>query len=824
MAGKKDFVFKDSAESKLLTRDNHYVPQWYQKEFIQDGAKLYYLDLSPDEIKLPDGTIKHHNDLKMLPPSKCFFEYDLYTTFFGPFISDLIERRLFGEIDGVGMKAIKTLVDGDEIDRHHYFLNVFRYLDAQKTRTPKGLSWLKQQYEGLDQITLMAELQAIQQMNCTMWLEGTREIVSAEASDTKFIISDHPVTIYNYSCPPDSSDDPQVAFKASQTIFALDENNCLILTNLEFAEDPGLKDPMNKRTNARNFGNTMVNTREFLRDRRLTEHQVREINYVIKQRARRYVAAARKEWLYPEQDENIKWENIRETLLPPSDKVYRFGGEMFMGTKDGKVHYQDAYGRTADISYLNKEVPKVKIRANWLCPCGQGNKYKNCCRDKQPSKRPSWEVFSVRERNLIFQAEINEILGFNKGKQWNDIRRTLSSEQVREIHLLYGSLWPSQTDILALLPKSDGKLRAVYSGVIDVRSITKYITTATLYFDEVIIQHPFINPNNLKSEYSPVENPAGFRQQTLTNLALFMALEDFIQAGKVNLVPDPGLFNHHLLFGSIDSATARRSAITHINEHDFKTLGDLMQDDYERMVYSLSPAQKRAHIEDKFPDASEKLINQLIERLEEKRLADPLALLQDDLFGNGGQISINTLAPNFEMTLFLAQITGALILTESQTRWEEFLSAQYPDGELTATKWKVLIDGIAGLNFPFDQGAASAHFLWREGSFGKMRTAWQALYDNVFNDCGVDVSSASQLLLDSLNMACENAVKEIGQAAHKYAELDHGQYGFYAQFNCIIPEGGIVNRQVQRFLLTSGLDEYAKKVPMAILLRPKKSN
>jgi hypothetical protein len=49
---------------------------------------------------------------------------------------------------------------------------------------------------------LMGEMQELRQMHCTMWLEAAREIVSAEASDVKFILTDHPVTIYNAQCPP----------------------------------------------------------------------------------------------------------------------------------------------------------------------------------------------------------------------------------------------------------------------------------------------------------------------------------------------------------------------------------------------------------------------------------------------------------------------------------------------------------------------------------------------------------------------------------------------------------------------------------------------
>ena len=66
---------------------------------------------------------------------------------------------------------------------------------------------------------------------CTIWTEGVREIISADDADVKFIISDHPVTIYNHAVPPDArtcaySHDPTIALKASQTIFPLTRDFC----------------------------------------------------------------------------------------------------------------------------------------------------------------------------------------------------------------------------------------------------------------------------------------------------------------------------------------------------------------------------------------------------------------------------------------------------------------------------------------------------------------------------------------------------------------------------------------------------------------------
>lgn len=86
MAGNKDFVLPHDPGTGDLTRDNHYVPHWYQRGFLRGSDQLHYLNLYPDRKKLADGRVITYNDRQLLPPSKCFAEHDLYTTFFGPFM------------------------------------------------------------------------------------------------------------------------------------------------------------------------------------------------------------------------------------------------------------------------------------------------------------------------------------------------------------------------------------------------------------------------------------------------------------------------------------------------------------------------------------------------------------------------------------------------------------------------------------------------------------------------------------------------------------------------------------------------------------------
>lgn len=349
--------------SRQVIRHNHYVPIWYQKGFVVGtGTSLNYLDLNPPTTVLPDGRAIAGRPLTYRAPKSCFWSEDLYTTRFGGTLNDEIERFLFGAIDDFGARAVRAFASGDLAAIHKLFQHFFEYLDAQKLRTPKGLDWIKSKYPNLTQTNLMVEMQGLRRMHCTMWHESVREIVSAEQSDVKFIITDHPVTVYNAICPPTSlackyPDDPAIELKGSQTVFALDANHCLILSNLEYAKNPTNVDLKAPRTHARYGGQSIARTDAFIRTRKLTSNEVGSINRLLKARAHKYIAASEKAWLEPEKVDSSPWEMIGKTLLPPSNELWHFGGETYIGYEDGSIHYQDQFGRTSRAhEYLRKSV------------------------------------------------------------------------------------------------------------------------------------------------------------------------------------------------------------------------------------------------------------------------------------------------------------------------------------------------------------------------------------------------------------------------------------------------------------------------------------
>jgi hypothetical protein len=799
------------------TRDNHYVPEWYQKGFLSGKSnQLHYLDITPDTKRLPDGLIITMNCRSIRPTSKCFYQTDLYTTFFGGYINDEIERILFGQIDSTGAKAVRAFIGADMVEWHNHFPNFFSYIDSQKIRTPKGLDWIKIHYPNLNQIDLMLEMQAVRNMHCTLWTEGVREIVSAKNSDVKFIISDHPVTVYNYACDPTSKqclypDDPSIAQKGTQTIFPLNNDHCLILTNLEYAKNPNNQDPTEKRTNARFVRQSMVRTDAFIRTRNLNENEISTINLILKRRARRYIAAQKEEWLYPEKRISSGWSDMKEVLLPPENELYHFGGELYAGFKDGGTYYQDAFGRTMpENKYLIKTNKKNKIGSNDPCGCGSGKKYKKCCMNKKEEDRTTWDVLSIRERNLVLYNGVQNILGFNKGKNWDDVRRELSNEQIIKIHKLYGSLWPIDTDIFSLLPKPDNTLRALYTGMIDPRMTTLFALGAVPYFDEVLIQHPFINPGAIKPEFSPVDSPHQHKHQMLKNLLLFLYLQPFIESGVINFIPDPCFFDQHLHRQMLDMAEQRRSGMK-MNKHEADRYMKLCEDDFSRTIRLLPKEHRISQIRKAMPELSAEQIEELLQYMEKMNQKDPLSLLQDSALSEGGQLMMMSMTPNFEMSLFIAQATGSIILTDSETRWEELKAAQYKENGIVSHPWSDLSNFLNNLKYYFSADPEKNFIHRMNGNFGSLRKVFREIYSTIQNNQNVQDAILIERLKKEVKISLETAVRSYDT---------NKQFTFDVKMNFLMPKGGFTDNNVQRLLLKSGSEKHLSNAPMVIFVEP----
>lgn len=798
-------------------RNNHYVPQWYQEGFFEpDNNSLQLLDLAPPRRTLPDGRVITERDQFTAPTSRSFVQQDLYSTIFGSATSDEIERKLFGAIDAKGAQAIRAYCGDDVAEWHRHFQTLFEFIDIQKLRTPKGLDWLKGQYPELSQNELMYEMQGIRMLNCTIWTEGVREIVSAEAAGTKFLVSDHPVTIYNHALPPRDlgckyPDDPGIALKASQTIFPLSRDYCLILTNLEYAKDPSSK-PTEKRTFPRSFRQSMVRTDAFIRTRELSDIEVARVNYVLKARARRYIAAGRKEWLYPESIVTEPWSDLRDTLLP-KDELYRFGGEIYAGYDDGRTHYQDAFGRTEkQRDFLVKAVPKRKLRAGDTCGCGSGKRFEPCCMTRPEALRPTWRERSIRERNLLLSNAIASILGLDQGKDWTAIRRDLTDDQISKVYSVYEALWPLETDLLQLLPKPDGRPRAVYTGSIHPQAIFEFAHAAPLYFGELIVATPFVHNGVIAEEFKPVEHPKIYRQEFLKTVLLFMTIMPLVERGLVNLIPDPCDFDYHLRRQMMAMAEGRAPWLAGQADKEVRAHA-LVEEDMKRSLMCLPRDALRAQVQEAMPGLAGTELEATLDGMERLRERDPLAVLQvDSLMGGdeGGQFHHMRLAPNFEMAMYLAQATGASIVTDSPIRWTELQRSIWRRGLPPASGLADLAHLIVSAQFRTPADVSEIVAMSKEKRIG----GYSALVRDSFKYLRAKPTRGGRPNVEASLSARFKKLHGPAQAA--LASL--AGPSIMARITPAFPADGIQDNSINRLLLMSSSEHHLPRVPMAFFI------
>lgn len=346
--------------SAVQSHVHHYVPRWYQRRFLKTGQfKFYYLDLRPEAV-VSNGKKYQRRDLLCWSPDRCFYKDDLYTLRLGNWTTDDFERRFFGVIDTNGRHAVELFGDFSGLSKcfsknpegksiHEAFQWLPQYMDAQRFRTPRGLDFLRSVVSAKDLSETLLAMRHLYRFHATMWSEGVWEIVRARQSPTKFIVTDEPVTFFNRRAFPSELTYPRdvgLEQVGTRTLFPLGLDACLVMTHLQLVRNPWTN-PTASRVNVRAYQETMFKMTDTQFGRELDEDEVLRVNYILKRRATRYIAAAEEEWLYPERHASTtNWAKLDDDwfLLPHLYKV-PFHGEIMVGWKDGTSWAMDEYGR-----------------------------------------------------------------------------------------------------------------------------------------------------------------------------------------------------------------------------------------------------------------------------------------------------------------------------------------------------------------------------------------------------------------------------------------------------------------------------------------------
>lgn len=654
-----------------LTRNNHYVPQWYQKGFIQKNNQLVLQDLHPDPIHLPTGETKIPHGRKTRSTTQCFCEIDLYTTSIGGQISDRLERTLFGTIDDAGARAVRAYAGQDPNQWHKNFESFFRYMSAQVLRTPKGLAWLERQYGALSKDALLQEMAIVRDRFFTLWVESVKEVVSSKGASTKFIVTDHPVAFYNPALPPGPDEElPEVSLHGTQTVFPLDQDHCLILTHLDYAHDPTLE-PMSQRTHAKPVRPTMARTDAVITSRELTDKEVMGINTILRSQARRFIAAGHPRDIPPPCGGPVEWGELRAVLAAPKDELFPFGGEIIVGYDGGASYYQDPYGRkTRSHEYLAKEPPQGKVGRNKGCPCGSGRKYKRCCEPIPPHLRRPWDVKGIRERNLMLLAFIRGKLSETTGvpnPSWETMRKGLTNDVIQSIYEVYEGLWPPDTDLLQLLPKPDGTLRAVFTGHIDPRTLPSVAVGVCSYVEDLIVVNPLMNPSQVIPDYNPIKHPQEHRIVTIKALSTLLLLEPLIESGQVTLIPAPDQLDIALR-GMLHGSGPATPGVGRVPYEESRELINIMCEDNIRAMAHLPPQAALSVVHRAYPGCPRSFAEKVVKAVMEGP-GNGLVDLGPITDRSDKQIFSVMASPGTELSLYLAMATGAFVITDSPSQW-----------------------------------------------------------------------------------------------------------------------------------------------------------
>ena len=185
---------------------------------------------------------------------------------------------------------------------------------------------------------------------------------------------------------------------------------------------------------------------------------------------------------------------------------------------------------------------------------------------------------------------------------------------------------------------------------------------------------------------------------------------------------------------------------------------------------------------------------QTIEELEKKAEASPLVMLQPPDDKNSGQFLQFSMGPNYEMSLFIAQISGSVLITDSGSRWQELLTAQHRNQGLVFYPWKDVFSQVRAL--PIDENFVE--------TYSKSQSYFSTLRDLL--------KSADRLVLQNIRNT-DDLAQLTNQFSNLTKQIEHAAESLrMAHLKVLSPDGGFYDANVQRLLMRSSCLRYDRHV------------
>ena len=270
-----------------------------------------------------------------------------------------------------------------------------------------------------------------------------------------------------------------------------------------------------------------------------------------------------------------------------------------------------------------------------------------------------------------------------------------------------------------------------------------------------------------------------------------MTLEPYINSGLINLIPAPNSLDKYLFSEILDMAELRGKES--VSEEEKKQFIKLGREDRLNLAFSLPDKERKLLLIDEFSDCTEEEIEEIDKALAEKAKYDPLVPLKDFMINSTTQNIPFILAPNYEMSMFIAQVTGSVIVTDSESRWMEFQLAQHRGNGIAHYPWKPVYESINKI--PLDSQVTETFVKSSNNNYVKFRNCLKAINALVSNN-NQNIETISKWKAEAID--CEDKVlREVTDTAN---------------IKILAPEGGFYDTNVQRLLLKSNCQHSLDKV------------
>lgn len=239
---------------------------------------------------------------------------------------------------------------------------------------------------------------------------------------------------------------------------------------------------------------------------------------------------------------------------------------------------------------------------------------------------------------------------------------------------------------------------------------------------------------------------------------------------------------------------------------------ELAKEDQKRSMLLLPRDALRHQVLREPPELDGTAVEAVLDGFDRLRELDPLAVLQDgSLEGgeSGGQLLPYKLAPNFEITMYLAQATGSCIVTDNQFRWRELETAAQRDMHSTPPL-PHLRSSIDQSEFVIPQDVRGIGILLEK----KVFEAYPLINRKLFKYLSAFSKKGSKPNFEaSLNAEFKRVHASAVSVARKI-----GIHLSEARVSCLWPIGGIQDNTVNRLLLMSSSEHHLASAPIALLI------